>query len=310
MRVLFVQGANPAVMNPAQAKVLAGLQRDDLFTVVHDQVLTDTARFADVVLPATTHFEVDDVSVPYGAYVAQPSRRSSTASVRAAPTTRSLRGWPSASASTPGRAGPSIRRSSGCAVSCCRRGCPTTWRRAPAASAVQFRDVWPSPDRRARLVADLPPATAAGAGRPWGGVARVPQYATLDSRLPLALLTPATASTINSIFGEASVDRAGRAAGGDQPDPRRAAIHLNPHDAAERGLVDGQRVRVSDGRAELVTSLVVDDDLRPGVASMPKGLWRDALGGGYTANVFAPDALSDLAGGATFNDARVEVSAL
>ena len=59
-----------------------------------------------------------------------------------------------------------------------------------------------------------------------------------------------------------------------------------------------------------VTALVVDDDLRPGVASMAKGLWRDALGGGYTANVFAPDALSDLAGGATFNDARVEVSAL
>ena len=69
--VLVVQGANPAVMNPAQAKVLAGLARDDLFTVVHDQVLTDTARYADVVLPATTHFETPDVIVPYGSYTAQ-----------------------------------------------------------------------------------------------------------------------------------------------------------------------------------------------------------------------------------------------
>ena len=58
--VLFVQGANPAVMNPAQAKVVRGLGRDDLFTVVHDQVMTDTARFADVVLPCTTHFEAAD----------------------------------------------------------------------------------------------------------------------------------------------------------------------------------------------------------------------------------------------------------
>ena len=67
---------------------------------------------------------------------------------------------------------------------------------------------------------------------------------------------------------------------------------------------------MSDGRAELRTVVAVDPDLRPGVATMAKGLWREALGGGFTANVFAPDGLSDLAGGATFNDARVEVSAL
>ena len=72
VRVLFVQGANPAVMNPAQTQGAgrAG-PRADLFTVVHDQVLTDTARLADVVLPATTHFEVDDVPIPYGAFVAE-----------------------------------------------------------------------------------------------------------------------------------------------------------------------------------------------------------------------------------------------
>ncbi|HYF47205.1 MAG TPA: molybdopterin-dependent oxidoreductase, partial [Acidimicrobiales bacterium] len=69
--VLLVQGSNPAATAPNQALVQAGLAREDLFTVVHDQVLTDTARFADVVLPATTSFEVDDIVAGYGGYWVQ-----------------------------------------------------------------------------------------------------------------------------------------------------------------------------------------------------------------------------------------------
>ena len=71
-RVLFVQGANPVVMCPDQRAVVAAFERDDVFTVVHDQVLTDTARYADVVLPATTAFEIADVTASYGSYVVQP----------------------------------------------------------------------------------------------------------------------------------------------------------------------------------------------------------------------------------------------
>jgi anaerobic selenocysteine-containing dehydrogenase len=64
---------------------------------------------------------------------------------------------------------------------------------------------------------------------------------------------------------------------------------------------------VSNGRVSLTVPVAVDDELRPGVASMPKGLWCSATPEGWTANAFAPDTLSDLAGGARFNDARVEV---
>jgi anaerobic selenocysteine-containing dehydrogenase len=69
--VLFVQGANPVAMNPAQGKVIAGLEREDLFTVVHEQVMTDTAMLADVVLPAATHLEALDVAVSYGSATLQ-----------------------------------------------------------------------------------------------------------------------------------------------------------------------------------------------------------------------------------------------
>ena len=73
IRALFVYNANPVAMTPDQNRVLAGLAREDLFTVVHDQVLTDTARFADVLLPATTVFEQRELHKSYGHYVLQYS---------------------------------------------------------------------------------------------------------------------------------------------------------------------------------------------------------------------------------------------
>ena len=287
VRVLFVQGANPAAMNPAQAKVLAGLARDDLFTVVHDQVLTDTARFADVVLPATTHFERRDVAVPYGAFVTQ----------ELAPVIdRVGESWSNdeVSAGLAGRLGfargpgeafdPTPERVLGLALP---GGVAESVSTQVPGGGVQFRDVWPDhPEGRARLVAS-PGAQA-------HGVPAVPRYAELDAALPLTLVTPATAKTINSIFGDT-----------DGPAP---VVRLHPDDAAHRSLADGQRVRVWNADGEIEVALVVDGDLRPGVASMPKGLWRRSVAGGFTANLFAPDTLNDLAGGACFNDARVEVS--
>ena len=285
--VLFVQGANPAAMNPAQAKVLAGLAREDLFTVVHDQVLTDTARYADVVLPATTHFERRDVAVPYGAFVTQDL---------APVIDRVGESWTNdeVNAGLAGRLGfatgpgdafdPTPERVLALALP--GGVSPSASTQAPG-SAVQFRDVWPDhPEARARLVAS--------AGAQAHGVPPVPRYVELDAALPLTLVTPATAKTINSIFGDT-----------DGPAP---VVRLHPDDAERRGLHDGQQVRVWNADGEIEVALVVDADLRPGVASMPKGLWRRSVGGGFTANVFAPDTLNDLAGGACFNDARVDVA--
>jgi len=287
VQVLFVQGANPAVMNPAQAKVLAGLAREDLFTVVHDQVLTDTARFADVVLPATTHFEVHDVAVPYGAFVAQ-TLSPVIERVGESRTNDELNAGLAARcgfAAGPGEAfDPAPERMLALVLP---DGVPAAVSTQSPGSAVQFRDVWPDhPEGRAHLVASE--------GALAHGVARVPHYVELESELPLTLVTPATAKTINSIFGDT-----------DGPAP---AIHVHPDDAAGRRLADGQQVRVWSNEGEVTVALVIDADLRPGVASMPKGLWRRSVGGGFTANVFAPDTLNDLADGACFNDARVEVS--
>jgi anaerobic selenocysteine-containing dehydrogenase len=91
--------------------------------------------------------------------------------------------------------------------------------------------------------------------------------------------------------------------------PATADLHLHPADAEARGLGSGDLARITNGRHSIDALVTVDATLRPGVATMPKGMWRRDGHEGFTANVFAPDHLSDLAGGASFNDARVEVSA-
>jgi len=281
VEVLFVQGSNPAATAPNQALVQAGLAREDLFTVVHDQVLTDTARFADVVLPATTSFEVDDIVAGYGGYWVQdapaviPPVGESRSNNRVAHDLAVRLGFSSEAFD------PSPARLRELIV-----GPFELPLRLQPEGFVQFRDVWPkhagSDSHRARLVTDDPTSD------------RVPTYRENDVvGGTLTLLTPATNRNVTSMFGEY-----------DAPDP---SVRLSPADASARGLVDGQTAVVTNGDVSITLPLAVDDTMREGVASIPKGLWSTATPEGLTANAFAPDSLSDLAGGARFNDAMVEV---
>ena len=284
VRVLFVQGSNPAATCPGQAAVHAGLAREDLFTVVHEQVLTDTARFADLVLPATTHFETDDLVGGYGSYVVQDA----PAVIPRVGESRSNNELAHGLAVRLGLDGDAFDPSPERLKQALLFGLPLPLR-LQAEGFVQFADVWPAHADggapRARLVA-TDAEVAAGADR-------VPTYRDNDHEGgPLTLLTPATNRTVTSMFAEY-----------DPPDP---AVRLHPDDAA-RGLTHGDPVVVSDGRHEVHVPVAVGTDVRPGVAAMPKGMWCEATPEGLTANVFAPDTLSDLAGGARFNDARVEV---
>jgi len=275
---LYVEGNNLAATNPAQATVHAGLARDDLFTVVHDQVLTDTARFADVVLPATTHFEARDVAGSYGSYTFQEvvpviDRVGESRTNNEVAAAIALRlGLPA------DRYDPSDAANIEGGVT--DGGSATKARETRAeGTTVQFRDVFPS--GRMQL-ARLPEIS-------------VPRYEPLRDSQPLTLLTPATHKTINSMFGEFQRSD--------------TSVHMHPADAATRGLATGDRVVVSNDRASIPTTVTVDSDMRPGVVSMAKGLWCRDFEGGLTPNALCPDTLSDLGGGACFNDARVEVRA-
>jgi anaerobic selenocysteine-containing dehydrogenase len=278
VEVLFVQGSNPAATCPEQAIVVQGLGRDDLFTVVHDLTMTDTVRFADLVLPATSQFEVDEVVESYGSFMV----REAPAVI---PRVGESRTNDEVSVGVGVRLGldaaqwdPSPERVRRLALG--QRSLPLV--KQPVEGTVQFRDV--DPGGRVQLLCEA------------DGVDRLPAYRPLDiPDLPITLITPATSRTTSSMFGNIA--------------PASPDIHLHPDDAASRGLAAGDRAQITDGRHTIEALVAVDAAMRPGVAAMPKGMWRRDGHRGFTANVFAPDHLADLAGGATFNDARVQVTA-
>jgi anaerobic selenocysteine-containing dehydrogenase len=280
--VLFVQGSNPAASAPNQPAVHQGLSREDLFTVVHDQVMTDTARFADIVLPATTSFEVDDIVAGYGGYWVQDSPAVIPPVGESRPNNQVAHGLAIRLGFESEAFDPSPARLRELMI-----GPFELPLRLQPEGAVQFKDLWPahagSDSRKARLVTEDPTSD------------RLPTYRDNDvTGGSLILLTPATNRTITSMFGEY-----------DSSDP---SVHLNPADAESRGLTQGQQAVVTNGQASITVAVAVDDAIRPGVASIPKGLWCKSTPEGLTANAFAPDTLSDLAGGARFNDAMVEVA--
>jgi anaerobic selenocysteine-containing dehydrogenase len=277
--VLFIQGANPAVTCPDQGAVMRALARDDVFTIVHEQVLTDTARFADIVLPAPTHFEVDDVAPSYGSYTLQPIRAvidrigESRANDEVASAIAIALGLPVDDFDPdPARLIYAfITDGLGAGPRAIRRG------------TVQFIDTFP--DRRVQLI------------DPAGGA---PQFVPANptsreiERFPLVLLTPATSKTVNTMLGESP---------GAPP-----RVHLNASDAQRRGIADGDWVVVSNDRASIDVRCRVGADVRTGVCWMGKGFWPRDFPGGMSANSLCPASSESTTGGACFNDTYVEVT--
>jgi anaerobic selenocysteine-containing dehydrogenase len=152
---------------------------------------------------------------------------------------------------------------------------------------VQFGNVWPrTRDERVDLFPDHLDAQA-----PSGLYGYQPDPAT--SEFPLSLISPASERTISSTLAELP-----------RPEVR---LLMHPDDASARALKDGDAVRVYNALGEVRCNVQIGAWIRTGTVSLPKGLWRKHTANGYTANALAPDTLTDLGGGACFNDARVQV---
>ena len=295
IEALFVYDCNPLMTIPAQVKVRAGLAREDLFTVVFDPVLTDTARYADVVLPAATFLERREISRGYGALVLQDAR----AVVAPAGEARSNQDVFGELCRRTGMARPgdpesdeelasallaSSPRGAALRQSLDRGEAPAP---AEGARTVQFVDAFPrTSDGKVHLLPEELDREAPG-----GLYAYRPDPAT--AQFPLALISPATDRTISSTLGELH----------RSPVP----LELHPDDAAARGIADGASIRVYNGLGEVRCRARLNPALKEGVVLLPKGIWAHNTDNGTTATALAPDTLTDIAGGACFNDARVEV---
>jgi anaerobic selenocysteine-containing dehydrogenase len=291
--VLFVYNANPVATTPDQNRVRAGLTREDLFTVVHEQVVTDTALYADVLLPATTFLEHYDIARGYGAYHLHVVQPVIEAVAEARPNHEVFRelgvrlglaepdelGEAGAMLDVTARLAPEAADALG-------RGVP-----APAPHGgrpIQCADVHPgTPDGRIALYPDDLPTRV--------GLYHYEPDPTTDE-YPLSLISPASDRSISSTLGELR--------------PGIAKLGIHPDDAHARSIAEGDSVRVFNALGDVHCEAWVTPEIRPGCVSLAKGLWAKSTFNGSTANALVPDTLTDIAGGACFNDARVQVELL
>ena len=288
VKVLFVYNCNPAATVPDQTRILKGLERDDLFTVVFEQVMTDTALYADVILPNTTFLEGYDFAKAYGPIHLDLGRpvidavgeARSNADVfgdlaarlgllKENEPTGELDLMLNVLDNLPGTIGDDLRA-----------GTVATMPFGPA--PVQFVDVFP---KTADGKVDLFPA-ALEASAPMGLYRFQPDPAT--ERFPLALISPASEPTISSTLGELP-----------RPDVK---LTMHPDDAKDRGLTEGDLVRIFNELGEVQCPLTVAPVIRRGVVSLPKGIWRRSTRNNTTGTALVPDTLTDIGGGACFNE--------
>jgi anaerobic selenocysteine-containing dehydrogenase len=312
VRALYVYNANPAAVNPDQRRVMAGLSRDDLFTVVHDQFLTDTARYADVVLPATTQLEHFDIHSAYGHLYVQANLPALAPLGEAKPNTEVFRLLARALGFEPELFDVSDEELA--------RQALTPIRGSRAFDGITLERLLEGGPVRLNLPRDYAPFAEGGFPTPSGkcelyspgmaarGLDPLPAYVPphedpqtrpdLAARYPLQMVSPPAPPFLNSTF--ANVASLRRQAG-------EPTLEIHPVDAASRGVVDGAAVRVFNGRGSFRARAKVGESVRPGVV-VTLGLWwaRDTADGA-NCNGTTSTALTDLGGGATFFDNLVQV---
>ena len=312
VQAMFVYNANPAAVAPEQEKVREGFSREDLFLVVHDLFRTDTADFADVVLPATTTLENRDVFKAYGHLHLMLSQPAIAPVGESKPNTEVFR----LLAARLGLTHPSLTDTDDqIARQALQWDHPNvrgiTYERLEREGSVRLsvpdpyapfaEGGFPTPSGKCELeapsLADLGLDTVPTFIPPRESVRTSPELA---ARYPLAFISPPAHHFLNSTFSAQPVFV--RREGGEP------SLTIHPADAAARGIAEGQMVRTFNDRGSFLARAHVSDAARPGVVVGLSVWWAKMCPGGRNANAVTSQELTDLGAGATFYDVLVEVA--
>jgi anaerobic selenocysteine-containing dehydrogenase len=306
VKAMVVYNSNPAAVAPDQNVVLRGLRREDLFTVVLEQFQTDTADYADILLPATTFLEHTDVYFSYGHHYLPLARPVLPA---------------------PGEARSNVETFRALALRMgfdddCFRDTEDDMIRTLLSSDHPFLEgiTLERLDREHFVRLNVAsgnepflPFAQGGFGTPSGrcefGAETLEYTPPVESRLgdealrrkyPLELISSKNDDSMNSTFG----NRAG-------VDQDTAILHLHPTDAEPRAIRTGDRVRVFNDRGSLLLNAKVatpeNGMVQGGVARAPSTRWLKRASDGHNANVLTSDRLTDMGGGPAFYSCLVQV---
>jgi anaerobic selenocysteine-containing dehydrogenase len=302
VKALVVYNSNPAAVAPNQTKVLNGLRRPDLFTVVLEQFQTDTADYADILLPATTFLEHTDAYFAYGHYHLQMAH---------------------AAVAPPGECKSNVEvfrllaKRMGFREACFDDSDEQMIRTLldsphPYVRGITYEELEEKGSVRLKVSAPgepFLPFAQGGFGTPSGKcdlTAEVLDYvppvesrlgdAGLAARFPLELVSSKNNDSMNSTFGHR-----------DSVDAQTDALEIHPEDATARGITDGSRVAVYNERGRLTLTAKVGTTVRRGVVRSPSVRWNKRSPGGRGINVLVADRLTDIGGGPVYYSCLVQV---
>ena len=312
LRALFIYNHNPIVVHPDQNRMRRGLAREDLFAVGIELTMTESMAHCDVVLPAATHFECDDLYSSYGHHWLQRAEPVIPPVGEALPNTEIFR---------------RLAARFGFDDPCFKATDLELMEDAVDAADAKLKGMRPSeiPTQQAlqmtgpdgqplSLFDNIFPATPSGKvelksaslAERWGEAALLPTWRPLPDPppqaeeggvgAPLMLISPASDKRISSTLGDLTASR------------KMPLLLMNRRDAAARDLRNGTEARVWNERGEVILRLSVTDAVPPGVVASEKGAWLTTSRTGQTISALvSADIKADLAEGACFNDTRVEV---
>jgi anaerobic selenocysteine-containing dehydrogenase len=305
LRALFIYNHNPIVVHPDQNRLKRGLMREDVFTVGIEIAMTESMAFCDIVLPAATQFECNDLYSAYGHHWLQRAEPVIRPLGEALPNTEIFRrlaarfGFDDACFDATDlmlmddALDPADRRLNGVRPS-----------EVPNGEALRMV----APDGRPLALFDtVMPATPSGKvelvseslATKWGEHARLPAFRPGRPSGSLALISPASDRRISSTL------LGGGGSAGEAP-----PLLMHPSDAADRGLQNETHVRVWNDLGAVILPLRITDAVAPGVVASEKGAWLATSPTGQTISALvSADDRADLSDGACYNDTPVEVAA-
>lgn len=305
VKSLIIWAGNPVVSNPDQQRIRAGLSREDLFTVVIDNFATDTADYADIVLPGTMQTEHLDLHDSYSHLYLQLNEPIAAPRGECLPHTEIFRRLatamdlqePALFASDETLLGDTLASGhpsmQGISPEQLReRG----WVRLTGPSHFQpFLETFATSTGKFEFASTTAEADGHGVFPHY-----TPPFEAADNSADgsFALITTANKRMLNSVYGSRT----------QHTTPQSAIVTLNPADAKTLGLATGERVCVSNARGHYDATLVVSDAVPQGVAHSPKGLWPK-FNGGQSVNATVAERDADMGQGAIFKDNRVFISA-
>ena len=304
IRFLYVHGTNPMATAPEQMRIERGLRSEDLFTVVHERFLTDTVRYADIVLPAPTFAEVDDLYKSYGHLYLQMGRAAIPLEGECRPNLDVFQAigsnglgfddpWFFKTVDDFVRELLDTDHSNFDGVDADRVLAGDTVRLNLPRGVSGFRDRFQTPSGKLELYSqELDEA----------GLPALPGYlgdvfGTQRDRHPYRLLTPPAHHFLNASFGSSS--RSVHLMGGEP------TVLIHPADARQQSVGEGELVELSNDLGNVQIRARITEDTLPGVLVVEGTWWPSHGSGGRGINALASSRLTDLGDGSTFHDNRV-----